>query len=42
MEGELSDDEAYVIPKPMSEMEKRRKQMKKNQEKKDKQLKKDI
>jgi hypothetical protein len=30
MEGELSDDEAYVIPKPVSDMEKRRKQIKKN------------
>jgi hypothetical protein len=28
-EGELSDDDAYVIPKPMSDMEKRRKQLKK-------------
>lgn len=28
-DGELSDDDAYVIPKPMSDMEKRRKQLKK-------------
>jgi len=30
----LSDDDAYVIPKPVSDMEKRRQQMKKNREKK--------
>lgn len=34
MEGEVSDDEAYVIPKPLSDMEKRRQQIKKNAEKK--------
>lgn len=42
MEGELSDDDAYVIPKPVSDMEKRRQQMKRNKEKKEKKLKKDI
>lgn len=31
MEGELSDDDAYVIPKPSSDMEKRRQQLKRNQ-----------
>ena len=34
MEGEVSDDEAYVIPKPLSDMEKRRQQIKRNTEKK--------
>jgi cystathionine beta-lyase/cystathionine gamma-synthase len=34
MEGEVSDDEAYVIPKPLSDMEKRRQQIKRNAEKK--------
>ena len=33
-DGELSDDDAYVIPKPLTEMEKRRKQIKKNELKK--------
>lgn len=42
MEGELSDDDAYVIPKPMSDMEKRRKQLKKAELKKEKKLKKSI
>lgn len=42
MEGELSDDEAYVIPKPSSDMEKRRQQLKRNQEKKEKKLRKNI
>lgn len=42
MEGELSDDDAYVIPKPVSDMEKRRQNMKRTQLKKDKKLKKDI
>lgn len=42
MEGELSDDDAYVIPKPLSDMEKRRKQIKKNEDKKKKKLNKDI
>lgn len=42
MEGELSDDDAYVIPKPMSDMEKRRQQLKKSKEKKEKKLKKDV
>ena len=34
MQGELSDDDAYVIPKPMTDMEKRRKQLKKTELKK--------
>ena len=34
MQGELSDDDAYVIPKPMTDMEKRRKQLKKAELKK--------
>jgi len=38
----LSDDDAYVIPKPMSEMERRRKQLKKNEQKKEKKLKQSI
>jgi hypothetical protein len=42
MEGELSDDDAYVIPKPLSDMEKRRQQLKKSQAKKDKKLKKEV
>ncbi len=42
MEGELSDDDAYVIPKPMSDMEKRRRQLKKNEMKKEKKLKQSI
>lgn len=42
MEGELSDDDAYVIPKPMSDMEKRRKMLKKNRDKKEKKLKEDV
>lgn len=42
MDGELSDDDAYVIPKPMSDMEKRRKLIKKNELKKQKKLKKSI
>jgi len=29
MEGEVSDDDAYKIPKPLSDMEKRRKRIKK-------------
>jgi hypothetical protein len=29
MEGEVSDDDAYVIPKPLTDMEKRRKRIKK-------------
>ena len=31
MEGELSDDEAYTIPKPLTAMEKRRKMIKKSE-----------
>ena len=42
MEGEVSDDDAYVIPKPVTDMEKRKKQLKKNKEKQEKKLKKDI
>lgn len=42
MEGEVSDDEAYIIPKPLTDMEKRRQQIKRNAEKKQKKLKKDI
>lgn len=42
IEGELSDDDAYVIPKPLSDMEKRRKMLKKTREKKEKKLKEDI
>ena len=42
MEGELSDDEHYVIPEPMSDMERRRQQLKKNEAKKQKKLHKDI
>ena len=42
MEGELSDDENYVVPKPISEMEKRRKRMKKNEDRKKKKLHQDI
>lgn len=42
MDGELSDDEAYVIPKPLSDMEKRRQQLKKSKDKKDKKLKQSI
>jgi cystathionine beta-lyase/cystathionine gamma-synthase len=34
MEGEVSDDEAYIIPKPLTDMEKRRQQIKRNAEKK--------
>jgi cystathionine beta-lyase/cystathionine gamma-synthase len=34
MEGELSDDDAYVIPKVATDMEKRRQQLKRNKEKK--------
>lgn len=42
MEGEVSDDDAYVIPKPMTDMEKRRKNLKKTEEKKQKKLHKEI
>lgn len=42
MEGELSDDDAYTIPKPTSDMQKRRKQLKKNELKKEKKLKKSV
>lgn len=42
MEGEISDDDAYVIPKAKTDMERRREQLKKNRERKDKKLKKDI
>lgn len=42
MEGELSDDDAYVIPKPQSDMERRRKMLKKTSDKKEKKLKQDI
>lgn len=42
MEGQLSDDDAYVIPKALTDMEKRRKQIKKNEEKRKKKLHKDI
>ena len=42
MEGELSEDEAYTIPKPETDMEKRRRQLKRNREKQEKKLKKDI
>ena len=42
MEGEVSEDDAYVIPKPISEMEKRRKRIKKNEEKRKKKLHADI
>jgi hypothetical protein len=42
MEGELSDDDAYKIPKPLSDMEKRRKRIKKTEEKRKKKLHKDI
>lgn len=31
MDGELSDDDAYKIPKPLSDMEKRRKRIKKTE-----------
>lgn len=42
MDGELSDDDAYVIPKPMTDMEKRRKLIKKTELKKEKKLQKSI
>jgi hypothetical protein len=42
MDGEVSDDEPYVIPKPMSDMELRRRNLKKTRERKDKKLKKDV
>ena len=42
MDGELSDDENYIIPKPMTDMEKRRKQLKRSERKKEEKLKKDI
>jgi hypothetical protein len=42
MEGELSDDDAYVIPKPMSDMERRRKVLKRREEKNKKKLAKSI
>lgn len=42
MEGEVSDDDAYVIKKPLSDMEKRRKRIKKTEEKKKRKLHKDI
>lgn len=29
IDGQLSDDDAYVIPKPLTDMEKRRKKIKK-------------
>lgn len=38
----MSDDDAYVIPKPMTDMEKRRKLIKKAELKKEKKLKKSI
>lgn len=42
MEGEVSDDDAYVIKKPLSDMEKRRKRIKKTEQKKKRKLHKDI
>ncbi len=42
MDGELSDDDAYTIPKPMTDMERRRKLIKKTELKKEKKLKKGI
>ena len=42
MEGEVSDDDAYVIPKAQTDMEKRKKQLKKNRDKTEKKLKEDI
>lgn len=38
----MSDDDAYTIPKPMTDMEKRRKLIKKAELKKEKKLKKSI
>lgn len=42
MAGEVSDDDAYVIAKPISDMQKRRKQLKRNQVKKLNKLKRNI
>ena len=38
----MSDDEAYVIPKPVSDMEQRRRNIKKQKLKKEKKLKANI